>query len=486
MIRTPGTLVMLACVNCVAAADVCQSPSAAISDQLIVGSIAGVTPSDLATLLESYAPGLELTPEDAIAQRPIHLLHASWPVGWTLLEIEGWIDAMTVQGHPSVAWLELDYTQQIPGGGTGSIFVDLLPDFDDFLDQYSGHLIGSTAAHARADGTGTVVAVVDTGLDASHPMLADRVAAGGFDFVTRSPDFSDRADGSDSDGDGIANELVGHGTFVSTIVRLAAPGAKILPIRVLDSDGNGRLWTLARGLYHAIDRGVEVINASVVSTYDSTAVETALGEASLVGIVVVASAGNCSGTERLFPAAKSDVLGVAATDHLDRKGAFSNFGGDIDLAAPGSSVQGGVPSPVTAILGGRPLDSLSSAQGTSFAAPLVAGVAALVRSQHPQWPCNETTAIAVSDVVLASCASLVTSDPVYGTQLGAGRLDALAAVMAGPPMPRLGDLNADGLIDGVDLAAVLSAWGATHSPADLNGDGIVSAMDLSYLFADWG
>ncbi|MEY2712064.1 MAG: hypothetical protein RL005_286, partial [Planctomycetota bacterium] len=256
--------------------------------------------------------------------------------------------------------------------------------------------------------------------------------------------------------------------------------------RVLDGDGNGRLWTLARGITHAVDRGVEVINVSIVSDYDSAAVEAAIDEATALGIVVVASAGNCGNEERLFPAAKSNVLGVAATDQLDRKAGFSNYGDQIDLAAPGASPLQGTPVPANSILGALPGGRYGAGSGTSFAAPIVAGVAALVRAQHPSWQAVESTSIAVEQAILLGCDDVTSSDPTYGGQLGAGRVDAAAAVASGPLQPAEGDLNGDGGIDGADLGILLTQWGFVHSSADLNGDGVVDGADLGRLLTFWG
>lgn len=468
-----------------AAADVCSQPAAALGDQLIVAGGAGATGAQLASLLESLTPGLDLEPIDQFPGRPIHLMQAAWPQGWSLAEVEAWIDSTLAAGLPQLSWMELDYLGQVPGGGTGSIFVDGLTDDQVVALQYARDRIALPQAMARSDGGGTVVAIMDTGLDLQHPAFAGSIVPGGFDFVTGTADVTDRNDGSDSDGDGVANELVGHGTFVASMVRFVAPGARILPVRVLDGDGNGRLWTLARGIVHAVDRGVEVINISVVSDYDSAAVEAAIDEATSLGIVVVASAGNCNGTDRLFPASKSNVLGVAATDRLDRKAGFSNYGDDIDLAAPGASPLVGVPDPATSILGALPGGRWGAGSGTSFAAPIVAGVAALVRAQHPEWLATEATSVAIEQAILLSCDDVSASDPAFGGQLGAGRIDAGAAVLAGPVRPAEGDLNGDGSINGADLGILLTQWGAVHSSADLNGDGVVDGADLGRLLTRW-
>ncbi|MFZ9689531.1 MAG: hypothetical protein ACO3DS_06805, partial [Phycisphaerales bacterium] len=93
---------------------------------------------------------------------------------------------------------------------------------------------------------------------------------------------------------------------------------------------------------------------------------------------------------------------------------------------------------------------------------------------------------AVEQAILRGCDDVSSSDPTFGGQLGAGRVDAAAAVASGPLQPAEGDLNGDGGIDGADLGILLTQWGFVHSSADLNGDGIVDGEDLGRLLTFWG
>ena len=217
----------------------------------------------------------------------------------------------------------------------------------------------------------------------------------------------------------------------------------------------------------------------------------ALDEAELLGIVVVAAAGNCGSTlddsdYRQQPAQTSEVIAVAATNDVDIKGDFSNYGEDIVLSAPGTlALIGNTPDPGKSIISTAPGGDLAYWEGTSMAVPLVSGTAALVRAQHPQWPATESTAINVRTILEVTATPIDAQNPAFEEMLGAGRLDAGAATAAGPPAPALGDLNADGAVTVLDLLIVIGAWDLTHSSADLDGDGRVGILDMLVLLGQW-
>jgi subtilisin family serine protease len=298
----------------------------------------------------------------------------------------------------------------------------------------------------------------------------------------------------DSDGDGMIDEMTGHGTYVAGLIHLVAPQARILPLRVLDGDGIGDMWTMAKATFYAIDRRVEVINVSISSTYKSQAIEDAADEAESLGIVLVAAAGNCNQQDPAeYPGMLgNEVIGVAATDDLDVKGAFSNYSEDLALSAPGvTALRSGAPDPARAIISTMPGGQFAYWQGTSMAAPLVAGAAALIRSQQPGLPLSISTYNLVRGRLTSTAVNIAPMNPGYAGVLGAGRLDVAAAVALGPPTPALGDLNGDGSVDVVDLTAVIVGWGPCPGPPDpcvkdIDNDGMVGVADLVLVVLNWG
>ncbi|MFE2928579.1 type VII secretion-associated serine protease mycosin [Streptomyces goshikiensis] len=229
-----------------------------------------------------------------------------------------------------------------------------------------------------AKGASIRVAVIDTGVDRANPQLSGAVDTGaGKDYV------------DPKGGDG-TNDTVGHGTKVAGLIAARpqdgtgfvglAPEATIIPIRQNDGQGQGNAKTLGEAIDHALSKGAQVINISqdtdVPLTEDSELAK-AVKRAVDAKVVVVASAGNdgLSGEKRrTFPAAFPGVLAVAASDRNNERAAFSQPGDFIAVAAPGVDMVSTVPG------FGQCVDN-----GTSFSAPYVAGVAALLRAQHPDW-----------------------------------------------------------------------------------------------------
>jgi subtilisin family serine protease len=186
--------------------------------------------------------------------------------------------------------------------------------------------------------------------------------------VDDDPVPQEERDNVDQDGDSIVDEGYGHGTFVAGIVALVAPGARILPQRVLDSDGRGNVFTVAEAVYDSVAEGADVINMSFGTTgaVESKVLTEALKAAAKAGVVLVAAAGNDGSRVKHYPAAVDGVLSVGA---LDAGGTglapFSARGDWVDLAAPGQDVTSMLPC------------GYGTWSGTSMAAPFVAGAAAL-------------------------------------------------------------------------------------------------------------
>ncbi|RMF81276.1 MAG: hypothetical protein D6744_07330, partial [Planctomycetota bacterium] len=116
-----------------------------------------------------------------------------------------------------------------------------------------------------------------------------------------------------------------------------------------------------------------------------------------------------------------------------------------------------------------------------LAAAFASGTAALIRSQHPEWPRTTYAAEQTMDLMAATSINIDALNPGFENKLGVGRIDPAAAVAAGPPMPIVGDLDADGDVDLADLAGLLSDFGAVHSSADVNADGVVDLTDLAVM-----
>jgi subtilisin family serine protease len=221
--------------------------------------------------------------------------------------------------------------------------------------------------------------VLDTGVDLTHPELAGRIVAG-FDFVDNDADPSESGVYGQDYG-------FGHGTHVAGLVALAAPDAKIMPLRTLKPDGIGTIWAQAEALRYARDQGADVINLSFSFRTPSKLLNDILAEVTCTtsvstdclasvrpGAVVVAAAGNSSATIPEYPAATlvPGVIAVAASTEADTLTSFSNYGVWVDMAAPGERILSSVPG------GGY-----ATWSGTSMSTPLVAGTAALVRATYP-------------------------------------------------------------------------------------------------------
>ncbi|MGH7565552.1 MAG: S8 family serine peptidase [Gemmatimonadota bacterium] len=292
-------------------------------------------------------------------------------------------------------------------GRSTMAFADPSLTGSDYSDQNALDRMRVPEAWEASRGAGVVVAVLDTGVDPTHPLLAGRLATGGVDVIDGDTDPSEVADGVDSDGDGLTDEAMGHGTFVAGLVLSVAPEARVLPIRVLDSDGVGTAFQVAVGLEAARRAGARVVNLSLGMTEEADVVEQVIDEMEDEGVVFIASAGNRASDRRQFPAGAGDVIGVAAIDEDDRRAEFSNFGSWVSASAPG-----------VGLVSLLPTGALGTWSGTSFAAALASGEAALLIALAPGARADD-----IRDAILDSALRL--PDPSLN---GAGRLDARAAV----------------------------------------------------------
>ena len=274
-------------------------------------------------------------------------------------------------------------------------------------------LVGAPTAWDVANtGAATVVAVLDTGVDRDHPDLAPNLVAGR-DIVNVDADPSDD-NGHGTAVAGVVGAATGNGAGVAGV----AWNAKIMPVKVLGADGRGFDADIASGITWATDNGADIINLSLGGFGSSTALDQAVEYALDHDVVVVAAAGNQAAGLPSFPAAIPGVLAVTATDAQGRFAWFSNHGPWITLAAPGVNVV------TTALAPGQSL-AIEAETGTSFASPIVAGVAALLRERHPAWGWNR---VAYELVRTARDSGPAGVDDAYGF----GIVDAAAALDVGP------------------------------------------------------
>jgi len=308
-----------------------------------------------------------------------------------------------------------------------------------YAAQPAAQIIRLTDAQQGFNISGTgVVALIDTGVDTSHPVL-QAVLLPGYDFTRNQPGASEWLDvpklqnGENNDDSNNQNPVIvqqssaaildqssaaildggpysafGHGTMTAGLVHLVAPKSKILPLKAFSSDGTGYLSNIVAALYYAVQHKANVVNMSFDVSTPSAALSQAVSYANQSGVVLVAAAGNESTSAPVYPAAlNGNVMGIASTTNWDARSSFSNYGNtDVWIAAPGEYV-------ISTFPGG----AYASASGTSFSSPLVAGTAALMLNAKPSLTqANASSAL--------SHAIRLTPD------LHNGRLDVYQAVSA--------------------------------------------------------
>jgi thermitase len=271
-----------------------------------------------------------------------------------------------LEKHPDLEYAEED------GIGTGGT---VMPDDPGFLVQWHHRNSMKLSACIRTPnawditcGTNSViVAVLDTGVNTALAEFFGRTLSG-YNFVS-----------------GNANALDdhGHGTAVAGVICASGNNGslvagidwhcRLLPVKVLDSANTGQLSWWAQGIDYAVSRGAKVINLSAGSTTTSTAVTRAITNAIAKGVIFVTITHNQGSSTIRFPGSFADSITVGATDRLDQRSAFSNYGPQIDLVAPGTNI---------ATVGRT--GAVEYWWGTSFAAPQVAGVCALLASVNPK------------------------------------------------------------------------------------------------------
>ena len=333
-------------------------------------------------------------------------------------------------------------------------------------DQLYLRQINVEPAWNQTLGRGVVVAVLDSGVDVNHPDLKNNIwinrgeipgdgidndhngyidDVSGWDFVADSSDPSPKFDG-DYLVDGI-----NHGTAIAGIISAApstgfaslAPEAKIMPLRILNASGEGDVANLIKAIRYAVANGAKIINLSLVGVGQDADLEQALQAASDAGVLIITASGNTAAATGgadldatpLYPICYQNNLGVTAVDTQNRKSVFADYGSCVDLSAPGENIKS------LAYYNLRQPDFndyyQSDYNGTSFAAAITSGAAALLKSKN-----NYLSPRQISQALISTVQNISLINPAYVGKIG-GLLDVGAAInysWPAVPAPAFGSL----------------------------------------------
>ncbi len=311
-----------------------------------------------AELLVKFRPGEEAAAAESMRQLRAEVIGEIEAIGVHHLRLPGIVPVETavlwLTALPHVEFAEPNYLVEAVH----------IPNDPGYGSQWGPPKIACEAAWDLEKGNAaTVVSIIDTGVDKNHADLAAKLLPG-WDFVNNDAD---------------ADDDNGHGTHCAGIaaartnnsVGIAGVGydCSILPVKVLNSAGSGAWSAVADGITWAANNGAHVISLSLGGSSGSSTVEAAVNYAWGLDVVVIAAAGNSGVTSAFYPAWYANCIAVASTDSNDARSSFSNYGGWVDVAAPGRDIY--------ATYDGGGYATLS---GTSMAAPHVAGLAGLLWS----------------------------------------------------------------------------------------------------------
>jgi thermitase len=358
--------------------------------QILVQSKPGVSDEKLAEKVGKYNG----KSKKKIHQIQLHVIEV--PVGSEVTTAEA------LAQDPDVEFAEVDV---------------MVPPIEILNDPYISsqwHIakIGAPEAWNTSHGDDIIIAILDTGVDGTHPDLAARMVAG-YNF------WDNNTNSSDVYGHGtkVAGSAAGIGNNAIGIAGIAW-GAKIMPLRISDTTGYGSWSAMASALTWAADRGARVANISYQAHLGSSVVSASQYFMSKGG-VVVNSAGNSGAIDSTPPS--NYMLTISATDSADNRASWSTFGPSVDLSAPGTGIY-------TTVAGG----GYGAPSGTSFSSPITAGVVALMMKANPSL-----TPAKIIELLKGSTKDL--GDVGTDQYFGAGRVDAAAAVLAAANAPVVTD-----------------------------------------------
>jgi subtilisin family serine protease len=357
-----------------------------VEGELLISPRAGVSDVDLEGTYQGHG-GRKLR---ALSQVNVH--HIQVPAH-ALEAIE-----RALRNNPKVSFVEKNFVAQ----------ANLAPNDPNYPNQWHLPKVSAPAAWDLTTGSSSVtVAVIDSGVDPAHPDLAGKLV-GGYNYLG----------GSTSD----TYDVLGHGTAVAGVIGADTNNSNgvaglgwnttIMPLVVVSSSNYATYADIASAMNYAADHGAKVISMSLGGTSYSSTLQSAVDYAWSRGLVVVAAAGNNSSSAGFYPAALNNVVAVSATDGSDNLASFSNFGNWITVAAPGTYIQ-------TTNNGG----GYGNWQGTSFSAPHVSALAALVFAKNPALTNSQVVNILKNNSDDLGAAG-------FDTTYGWGRINAFRAVQA--------------------------------------------------------
>jgi thermitase len=317
-----------------------------------------------------------------------------------------------------------------------------------------------------ARGDGITIAILDSGIDSTHPDLASGLVAG-YNFFDRNTNLTD---------------VTGHGTPVAgtaaarlnnaTGVAGLAGSARIMPLRISDASGWATFSAVAEAVTYAADRGARVVNCSYGNMYKSYSVQSAAAYLKNRGGLMVVSAGNSAIDEG--QAAGDSIIVVSATTSSDQMAGFSSFGPAVTVSAPGVGI-------LTTSRG----SAYGSWNGTSFSAPAVAGVIALMMSANPALGANQVQSLLTSTAVDLGAAG-------RDNYFGHGRVNAEAAVLAAVnataadaqrPSVSIGSPAGGASVNGTVAVDVAASDNVGVARVDLYANGALVASDGAAPFS---
>jgi subtilisin family serine protease len=370
-------------------------------------------------------PDIALVKADAFAQAPRRTAAGTIEASDERAEMARW------RAQPGVRLVEEDALGHFAELSAAAAPNDPLYSQQSWLTQ-----VGATTLWALGTGKGVTVAVVDSGSDLSHPDLQANLLPG-YNF---------------GDGNGNPQDQLGHGTMVSGLIGAVgnnsvgvsgvAPGVKLLPLKINASNsGTFPSSAVAQAIDYAVAQGVQIINMSLTIDTDTDLVRQAIDRALAANVVVVAAAGNKGGVVE-FPATMTGVVAVANVDGSDSLYSSSNRGAEIAIAAPG--VQ-----PMSTLLGGK-YGWWGSGSGTSYSAPVISGILAVLKAANPHLSSAQLLGLLQQ-----------TAQPVSGYSFGSVRAGKAATALVPGLQPSLAQAR------GSDVLSVNYTLPPTGAAVDL-------------------